>query len=350
MNGGVSVLVPVLDEIEHVDAMLAGLRAQEIDRPVEFLLIDGGSTDGTRERLAQAAAEDPRLRVLDNPAGHIPSALNAGLRAARGSFVARMDAHTLYPAAYLASGVRRLEAGEADWVSGAAIAHGEGRWSARVALALSTPLGVGAASFRTATGVVETDTGFTGVLRRQTLERLGGWDEGSLVNEDAEIAARLRAAGGRIICVPEMAARYIPRDGLRPLARQYFRYGMYRARTSGLHPHGLRRSNMLPPGVVLTIGAALAAPGLLRPVARAGVGAYAGAVLVTCARLARAAGWRDAIALPAVFATMHLSWGAGFLVGCARFGVPAVAVAEALTGAAGRRGASGAAPAADAPS
>ena len=82
-SAGVSVLIPVLDEIDHVDSMLAGLAAQEIDIPVEFLLIDGGSSDGTRERLEEAAREDSRLRVIDNPARQIPSALNRGLAASR---------------------------------------------------------------------------------------------------------------------------------------------------------------------------------------------------------------------------------------------------------------------------
>lgn len=331
-SAGVSVLVPVLDEIDHVDAMLAGLAAQELDVPVEFLLIDGGSMDGTRERLEAAAREDPRLRVIDNPERRIPSALNRGLAASGGRYVARMDAHTVYPSAYLASGISRLDAGDAQWVSGPALPFGEGVWSRRVALALETSLGVGGATFRRAMTEVETDTGFTGVLHRETLQALGGWDEESLVNEDAELAARLRAAGGRILCVPEMAARYIPRDSLGALRTQYFRYGMFRARTSGLHPHGLRRSNLLPPGLVLTLAAALAAPGALRTVARAGLLAYIAAVLVTSVRVAARGRPGDALALPAVFATMHLAWGAGFIAGCLRFGLPLRAIAHAVSG------------------
>lgn len=164
-----------------------------------------------------------------------------------------MDAHTLYPSGYLSYGVRRVDEGAADWVAGPALPHGTGRWSRRVALALETRLGVGGATFRRATSEVETDTGFTGVLLRDTLERLGGWDEGSLVNEDAELAARVRNSGGRILCVPDMAARYIPRNSLKGLARQYFRYGQYRARTSGLHPESLRRSNLIPPALAVTL-------------------------------------------------------------------------------------------------
>ncbi|HWC28159.1 MAG TPA: glycosyltransferase family 2 protein [Solirubrobacteraceae bacterium] len=337
MNGpSLTVLVPVLNEFPGIGEVVAALETQSFEGPLEFLLLDGGSTDGTRAVLEELARRDARFRVLDNPAGHIPAALNLGLRHARGEFVARMDAHTLYPPDYLACGVARLRRGDAAWATGPALAHGEGTWSRRVALALTTWMGIGAASFRRpASEEIETDTGFTGVMRRRTLEALGGWDERSLVNEDAELAARVRAAGGRIVCLPQMAARYVPRDRLSALARQYFRYGRFRARTSGLHPESMRPSHVLAPGIVLAAGAAVVAPAPLARPARALLAAYGLAVVVASGRAAANGKPADAAALPVVFATMHLSWGAGFLAGCARFGVPLAALARVARAAAG---------------
>jgi succinoglycan biosynthesis protein ExoA len=328
----VSVLVPVLDEIEHIEASVARMRDQRFDGEIEILLVDGGSTDGTREKLEELAREDGRLRVLDNPAGSIPAALNIGLRESSGRYVARMDAHTYYPLDYLARGVGRLEEGGVAWVSGPALPMGVDPWSRRVALALGTWLGVGAAGFRRlAPGEFESDTGFCGVWLRETLVEQDGWDERSLVNEDAELAARVRKAGGRIVCVPELAASYVPRASLRALARQYWRYGQYRARTSRLHPESMRRSNLLPPALALTVAAALVAPGAAGRAARAALGVYAVAVAGVSAAQVRGAGPRDAVALPAVFAAMHLPWGFGFLVGTLRFGPPAAAVARAVS-------------------
>ena len=74
---------------------------------VEFMLVDGGSTDGTRSILSDLARRDPRLRVLDNPRGTTPSGLNVALAHARGRWVAAMDGHTAYPRDYLALGVER---------------------------------------------------------------------------------------------------------------------------------------------------------------------------------------------------------------------------------------------------
>src|SRR3954451_17706216 len=96
-----SVLVPVLNEEAHLRDAIDAMRAQEFDGTIEFLFMDGGSTDGTRAVLEQLAADDPRIRVLDNPERTTPHALNVGLAAARGEFVVRMDAHAFYPPRYI---------------------------------------------------------------------------------------------------------------------------------------------------------------------------------------------------------------------------------------------------------
>ena len=329
----VSVLVPVLNEADGIRDAVGSMRAQTFPGRVEFLLIDGRSDDGTRAILEELAREDDRIRVLDNPQRGIPQALNIGLRRARGRFVGRMDAHALYPADYLAIGVRRLERGDADQVAGLALPHGVDAWSRRISLALGSALGVGGAGFRrhlTEETEAKTDAGFSGLWRRETLERLGGWREDWAVNEDGELAARLRKSGGRVVYVPQMAARYVPRRSLPALIRQYWRYGQYRAKTCRWHPESTRRSHLLPPAVTLVVGAALLPVRGSAPV-RVAAGVYATILVGESARIAiRSGHGRQAAWLPAVFAAMHLSWGAGFLVGSARFGLPLAAVRSAL--------------------
>jgi glycosyltransferase involved in cell wall biosynthesis len=322
----VSVLVPVLNEEHHIRGAVETMRGQQLDGDLELIFVDGGSEDRTRAILAELASGDPRVRVLEGPARSTPAQLNAGLRAARGDFVARMDAHTLYPADYLARGVERLLRGDVAHVSGPQVPEGEGEWSTRVALALSTRLGIGGASFRRGgAGEIEVDSGFTGVWRRSTLEHHEGWDEGWPQNQDAELAARIRAEGGRLVCLPEMAATYIPRDSVKSLARQYWRYGNYRAKTALRHPESMRRSHVLAPTLTLAL---LFAPLLPRPVRRLALGSYAAALAATAAVSARQAPARDAAWLPPLLAVMHLSWGLGFLRGCLRFGPPLRALAR----------------------
>jgi succinoglycan biosynthesis protein ExoA len=320
----VSVLVPVLNEERHVETVVASLQAQESPGgPIEFLFMDGRSTDATRSLLEAAAEDDPRIIVLDNPRRITSAGLNVGLRHARGEFVARMDAHARYPSGYLRIGVERLARGDVASASGAQLAEGSDVWSRRIALALTTHLGVGGAAFRRpVTEEMEVDSGFTGIWRTELIRRHGGWDEPAYPNEDAELAARIRADGGRIVCLPEMAARYTPRSSLRSLATQYWRYGRARARTLARHPNALQPAHLLPPALVLaSVSAAIPHRGRPR-LDRVALAVYAVATAASAARLVGGHG-RDAVSLLVVLPTMHLSWGAGYVYGTLRFGPPA---------------------------
>ncbi len=330
----VSVLVPVLNEEEHIRESVRAMQAQEFEGEVEFLFADGGSSDRTKEILRELAREDPRIRVFDNPRRRTPSGLNVCLRHARGEFVARMDAHTFYPARYLADGVARLRQGGTTWVSGPVIPVPTGRVSRVVALALSSPLGRGGArkwSSQAGADEIELDSGvFAGVWRREDVVRFGGWDEAWPQNQDAEMAGRFLGAGETLICLPRMAARYVPRNTLPGLFRQYRNYGYYRVATARRHPHTLRVSHGLPPAVALAFFASVAAPRPLRRLARFGVGAYVTALAIEAARaLPRAERATDALTLPSVLMAMHLGNGVGMLHGAIRFRPPWAAIAAA---------------------
>jgi succinoglycan biosynthesis protein ExoA len=328
---GASVVVPVLNEEAHIERAIGAVLAQSFERQLEVLVVDGGSDDRTPEILQRLERQDPRVRVLSNPRRLIPNALNIGLRHAEGEYLARMDAHTYYPPDYIARAVERFEAGGVDCVSGPQLPHGEDKWSRRVAFALSTRFGIGGASFRNPSREIEVDTAFTGVWRRSTLLALGGWDERWPINEDAELAARIREAGGRYVSIPAMAARYVPRNSLRGLALQYWRYGKYRAKTARHHPTGLRPSHVLPPTVTIVLTVAVLVPGHAGRLARGALPAYSiGLGVGTAEAAADGASGRDLVWLPLVFAVMHLSWGAGFLFGCARFGPPVAALVRLL--------------------
>src|SRR3954454_621047 len=330
----ISVLTPVLNEEAHIRDTVASMVRQEFDGEIEFLFIDGRSEDRTRAILEELAVDDPRIRVLDNPDRTTAFALNVGLAAARGRFVARMDGHTSYPPSYLAEGVQRLSRGDVVWVAGPQIPRGDGVWSRRVALALETGLAsIGSKRWGdgSSDGEVELDTGvFTGVMPREVLEAHGGWNSGFPINQDSELAARVLAAGQRIVQLPSMGAGYVPRNSLTSLARQYYRYGLYRGKTARLHANSLRRSHLLGPGLVLALAAALVLPRPLRGLARAAVGAYFAALVVASARAAvdspeRAA---DAATLPVVFVVMHGAWGRAFIVSSFKHGPPLGALAR----------------------
>ena len=337
----VSAVIAVRNEEAFLRETVPLILGQDYSGEIEFLFVEGRSDDASRELLEELAGSEARVEVLDNPKMHLASALNVGLRRARGDYVVQMDAHTYYPENYVSTGVERLRRGDVAWVTGPPVPHGVNPWSRRVALALDSWLGTGGArkwssrlaliAARDGTAEIELDSTsvFAGFWPRSLLEELGGWDESLPVNHDVELAARVRKTGGKIVCVADLGSRYVPRGSLAGLARQYYGYGYYRVLTSGRHPEALRRSQLLSPAIVLILAAAAVGPRFLRRPARAVLAAYAAATLATSAAALREASPGDAVGLPAVFATMHFSWGIGFLVACAEHGPPVEAIARA---------------------
>ena len=332
---GCSVLVPVLNEERFIERSVAAMRRQRFEGRLEFLFADGGSTDRTRELLDALAREDDRIRVFDNPGRTASSGLNVALRRARGRWIARMDAHTEYPDDYVALGVARLLEDGTRWVSGPQTPKGDGRTSRAVALALGSSMGRGGSRKWGRIGDAgsrefELDSGvFAGVWARDTLLQYGGWDERSSPNEDSEMAGRFLARGERLICVPRMAAHYVPRDSLRGLWRQYEAYGDARFRTANWHPHTLRRSHLLPPALVLDSAVALLGPRGARRAARAGLALYAAALAAAAIGSRRdAERSADAAWVPVVLAVMHFANGVGALRGAVRHGPPLAALGQ----------------------
>ena len=176
----------------------------------------------------------------------------------------------------------------------------------------------------------ELDSGvFCGVWERDTLLAYGGWDERWSRNEDSEMAARFFERGETLICVPAMAAEYSPRDSLPRCGVSTSGTGSFRAMTARRHPETLRRSNLLPAGLVVTVAVAVAGPRRLKTVARAAASAYAATVVAAGLRGSAAAEEPgDAALVPVALAAMHLAFGAGFLRGSLRNGVPVAAIAR----------------------
>ena len=312
----ITIAMPCLNEAAFIEGCVRDVQKQTYPRErIEILIADGGSTDGTREALERLSREDNRIRVIDNP-GRIQSAgINCAIRASRGEVIARMDVHADYARDYLEKCVEILGRTGADNVGGAARCRAKGAVQRAVAAALSSPLGFGGASFRDADAEGWVDTLFPGAFRREIFDKVGLFDEGAAVNEDAELNQRILQAGGRIYQSREIVVYYYPRDSLGGLARQYFRYGQGRARTLLKHRRFIRLRPALPfIALVSWLVAAVVVPRL----AAAGALAYAVGTAVEAVRQSR----RQAAAAGVTwlaFPTMHLSHALGFGVGLVRF-------------------------------
>lgn len=315
----VTVVIPVLNEAAAIHSSLSAVLAQDYPADcLEILVVDGGSTDSTVALVQDLAQRHPGIRLLHNPRRITPAALNVGILAARGDIIVRVDGHTLIEPDYVSQCVHYLLAGKADNVGGLMRPLGTTYVGQGVALATTSPFGVGDSKFHYSTQEQYVDTVYLGAYWRKTFDQIGLFDETLRINQDYELNYRLRQAGGRILLTPTICSTYTPRSSLTALWRQYFRYGQGKIQTLQKHPESLRWRQAVPP---LFVGAFLGAfvgaffwkP--LRYLFGLMVGSYLLANFVASTIGARRGGWRYGPVLPLIFSAIHFAWGLGFWVG-----------------------------------
>jgi len=324
----VSVIMPVRNEERHLAESVRSVLSQDYPGDLELVLAVGPSKDKTLQIAEKLAGDDSRVSVVANPSGQIPSALNAAIKAASHDVLVRVDGHALLPPGYIATAVRTLESTGAVNVGGIMAAQGVSPFQRAVAWAMTSPAGVGSAKYHTGGNPGPAESVYLGTYRRSALEGVGGWDESYLRAEDWELNHRIREAGGLIWFQPEMRVSYRPRATLGALSSQYFHYGRWRHVVARMHADTINPRYLAPPVVVgaMLVGAVAGLVGLLSLAAGAGglwpdlllVGfaaplLYLLGVLAVTATAAKSLPGRSLLDLPLVLATMHVSWGVGFL-------------------------------------
>lgn len=317
-----SIIVPCYNEQGTIRFLLEAIYTQTYPRhQMEVLIADGLSTDGTRQVIEAFQNEHPdlSLEVLDNHQQTIPSGLNIAIRAARGEFIIRMDAHSKPYPDYVERCVIALQSGLGDNVGGRWEIHpaGKGWIAGSIAVAASHPLGVGDAQYRLGGKAQAADTVPFGSFRHSLAQQIGLFDETLLTNEDYEFNARIRKAGGVVWFDPHIRSIYYSRKDLLSLGRQYFRYGYWKGKMLKRYPETLRWRQLLPPlfvlSMVILILLSIFVP-LLRLVLLLEIGTYLLILLATALNLALK---KDDLSLiigfPLAVATMHITWGSALL-------------------------------------
>lgn len=230
----VSIVMPALNESGHIRSCLDSLLTQDHPAIDEILVVDGGSTDGTREMVAAVGAP---VRLVDNPRGSAAAAMNIGLAEARNDLIVRVDAHSSYEADYVSRSLAGLAESGADWVGGPMRPKPDTEFGKAVTVVTTSPLGVGPGRFHYSTVAEDVDTVYLGAFDRRIVAEVGGYDEDTIqwAAEDQELAFRLRRAGRRIRVEPSVRSWYVPRGTPQALWRQYFNYGMCKASTLAKH-------------------------------------------------------------------------------------------------------------------
>ena len=328
-GSGVSFVMPVLNEHDYLPTAVASALAQEVDGPIELVLALGPSSDGTTELAHELAANDARIVLVENPAADIPVGLNLAIRASQHPTIVRVDAHSELTPGYTKRALETLERTGAANVGGVMRAEGTTAFQRAAAAAYNSRIGLGGGTYHGGGTESEAESAYLGVMRREVLEEVGGFDESIRRGEDWELNLRIRSAGYRVMFDPSLSVTYRPRESWPRLARQFMATGRWRGEL--VRRYGSRNSVRFfaPPALLVTLFVALLARvlrgagaltgllGAISALAYVPVAAYAGIVALFAAAR-RGAGPAERAWILAVVPTMHLAWGAGFLAGVTR--------------------------------
>ncbi|RNL71389.1 glycosyltransferase family 2 protein [Streptomyces sp. I6] len=314
----VSVIMPVLNEERHLRDAVRHILQQDYAGEMEVVIALGPSTDRTDEiaaELVRETASNPwgRVHTVPNPTGRTPAALNAAIRASRHPIVVRVDGHGMLSPDYIATAVRLLEETGAQNVGGIMHAEGENDWEHAVAAAMTSKIGVGNAAFHTGGEAGPAETVYLGVFRREALERQGGYNEEFIRAQDWELNFRIREAGGLIWFSPELRVRYRPRPSVKALAKQYKDYGRWRRVVARYHSGSINLRYLAPPTAVCAIAAGLVVGAVLTPLGFVVPAGYLAAITAGSVPAGKGLPWKARVRIPVALATMHMSWGFGFL-------------------------------------
>ena len=317
----VSIIVPCYNEQATIRQLLEAIYHQTYPRAeMEVVIADGISTDATRDKIAGFQSEHPdlTLRVVENTARSIPSAINCAIRASHGGTIIRMDAHSNPYPDYVERCLLDLDEGLGDNVGGVwQIKPGNKSWTAEsIALAAGHSLGVGDAGYRIGAQASAVETVPFGAFRRSLVDKIGLFDETLLSNEDYEFNTRIRQSGGRVWLDPEIVSVYYARSTLQDLARQYWRYGYWKFRMLRRYPKTLRWRQGLPPLFVASLIGLLVLARWPLAVWLLMLELTVYIVVLLFAGVLSSFRHRKIYlltGLPLSIATMHLAWGAGFL-------------------------------------
>ena len=313
----VALLVPVRNEADHIDAVLSGLVGQTYPRErLVIAVIDGESTDDTRDRVARWSERDERIMLLQNPDRAMPAGLNIGIRSTRSNIVGVISGHSSVDDDYVERAVAALERTGA-WCVGSRVKRMATTPAQRaIARAATSPIGVGDSKHNYATEPGWAETAFPGMWPRWVFERVGLFDPDMVFNEDNELSTRILAAGGRMWFEPSIEVRYVPRASLSGVFHQYRRYALGKVAVFRKHRGALRWRHLVPPAWVAWLLAGTVV-GFLVPavwvVLAASIAVYLSVLIVASLR-GRAKG--DSLVLTvSAFVAIHFGYGIGMWQG-----------------------------------
>ena len=307
----VTVILPILNEEADLQNCISAILQQDYAGEIEIILALGPSKDNTNQIARNLAAADKRIKLVNNPTGQTAKGLNLAIAESSFEIICRIDGHSEISNSYLKTAVSIMQEKGAVNVGGLMHADGQSGLQRTIAQAMRSKLGVGASKFHTGGKAGPSDTVYLGTFKKSAILAAGGFDERYIRAQDWELNHRMRAQGGLIWFDPRLVVTYRPRKSLSKLAKQYFQYGRWRRVISRQHPKTTNFRYLAPPVALVINLLSLVFGVLVAKIFFLPVLIYMTILIIGGIIIGR--NIADKLLMPIVFATMHLSWGAGFI-------------------------------------
>jgi len=307
----VSVILPILNEERDLNQCITAILQQDYPADIEIILALGPSTDKTTLIAEKLSAADKRITLVNNPSGQTATGLNLAIKKSSYEILCRIDGHSEISSTYIKTAVEIINNQGAVNVGGLMFADSEKGLQRTIAQAMRSKLGVGSSKFHTGGSAGESETVYLGTFKKSAVLAVGGFDERYIRAQDWELNYRLRKNGGLIWFDPRLVVTYRPRNTFRKLAKQYFQYGRWRRVITRQHQNTMNFRYLAPPIAVLIILLSVFFAVLLDPVLITPVIIYFASLIAGGIFIGKKI--TDKLLMPFVLATMHLSWGIGFI-------------------------------------
>jgi glycosyltransferase involved in cell wall biosynthesis len=231
----ISVIIPTYNEEKFISCCLDSILLQDFPKEkMEVFVVDGISSDDTRNIVIDYCKLYSFIHLLDNSEKTVPFAMNLGIKESKGDYIIRLDAHSTFPNNYFSSLVENAYKYNSDNIGGLCITDVKNRTKKALAIkeVLGHRFGVGNSHFRIGISEpMETDTVPFGCFKHEVFDRFGYYDIRLVRNQDIELNKRIVKGGGKVFLIPKIKSTYFARETFTALMKNNYENGLWNVLT-----------------------------------------------------------------------------------------------------------------------
>ena len=250
----VSIVIPMRNEEKYIQKCIESFLSQDYPKDkFEIIVVDGLSEDNSVNIVNGFRKNHKKIKLLKNEKKITPIAFNIGIKNAKGDFIIIFSSHGFAERDFISENIKLHLEKDVDCVGGTIITIGDNLQSKVISFAQSSIFGVGNSLFRISQKAQFVDTVAFGSYPKEIFNKMGGFDESLIRNQDFEFNHRIIKNGGKIYLSPTIKSSYYARSNIWKLVKQYFQYGYWKVQVLIKHFDSFRMRYLIPPVFILMV-------------------------------------------------------------------------------------------------